>query len=64
MRLGHVQRLSLEPVDPKNCNAQSPAHITEPVDGSRTLCCSRNAAYETMELKVDQVLVGEAGATW
>lgn len=62
MLLGQVQRLTLEPVGTEHCRALCPALIAERPDGSRTLCFSRNAPCETMELKVDQVLVGEAGA--
>jgi hypothetical protein len=63
MVLGHVQRLTLEPAGIGTCRRQCQALITEHADGSRTVCVSRNAACETMELKVDQSLVGEGGAT-
>jgi hypothetical protein len=61
--LGHIQRVIHEPSGTGSCRVQCPALITENADGSRTLCYSRNTACETMDFKVDQVLVGEAGAT-
>jgi hypothetical protein len=62
MLLGHVQRLTLEPSGTPNCPPTCPAMVTEHADGSRTVCMSRNGACETMDFKVDQVLVGESDA--
>lgn len=60
---GQVQRVVLQPTGSENCPPVCPALATEHPDGSRTVCISNQGGCATMDLKVDQVFRGEAGAT-
>lgn len=60
---GHVQRVILEPPITEECPPPCPLPLVRP-DGSTTVCITNMGGCESMEVKIDQVFLGDAsGAT-
>jgi len=58
---GHVQRVVLQPSGAENCPPPCPVEGTLQPNGLRTICVSNAGGCQTMDVKVDQVYLGEAG---
>lgn len=58
---GHVQRVILQPSGTEDCPRPCPVEGTLRADGLRTVCISNSGGCQTMDVKVDQVYLGEAG---
>jgi hypothetical protein len=58
---GHVQRVILQPSGTPDC--PPPCSDKTLPDGSRVVCVTNQGGCQAMEMKVDQVFLGQAGAT-
>lgn len=58
---GHVQRVILQPSGTENCPPPCPVDAPLQPNGLRTICVSNAGGCQTMDVKVDQVYLGEAG---
>jgi hypothetical protein len=59
---GHVQRVILQPSGTPDCPPPCADFAPLP-DGSRVVCVTNQGGCQAMEMKVDQVYLGQAGAT-
>lgn len=60
--IGRVQRVILQPSGTENCPPPCPAKANVRPDGTQTVCVSNQGGCETMEVKVDHIYRGVAGA--
>jgi hypothetical protein len=59
---GHVQRVILQPAGTPDCPPPC-ADMAPLPDGTRLVCVTNASSCQAMEVKVDQVYLGQAGAT-